>query len=215
MLYELYKLAPCPRRPPYSNKTRTMKAISLNLIQGVTSLLLFASLLQIGRAHTMADLYRRNTTDLAPPLTSCPAGCPTYSSTIPCNPGSSYTSTTATNGCPDPYVCVKSASTTLVLTLCWTSSVTTSFTVPCGQLTTTTTCPPTSCISTVPTTTIGYSGTKPYTYTIQTCVRPTPPTPTTPPPQALWGQCGGIGWTGPTTCQAGSRCQSWNDWYSE
>ncbi|KAF2200592.1 putative acetyl xylan esterase [Delitschia confertaspora ATCC 74209] len=28
-------------------------------------------------------------------------------------------------------------------------------------------------------------------------------------------QCGGIGWTGPTTCAAGSTCKKANDWYSQ
>ncbi|KAK4032337.1 endo-1,4-beta-xylanase D [Parachaetomium inaequale] len=31
----------------------------------------------------------------------------------------------------------------------------------------------------------------------------------------LWGQCGGQGWTGPTTCVSGSVCQKSNDWYSQ
>ncbi|KAK4232821.1 glycoside hydrolase superfamily, partial [Achaetomium macrosporum] len=31
----------------------------------------------------------------------------------------------------------------------------------------------------------------------------------------LWGQCGGQGWTGPTTCVSGSVCQKNNDWYSQ
>jgi hypothetical protein len=29
----------------------------------------------------------------------------------------------------------------------------------------------------------------------------------------LYGQCGGIGYTGPTNCVAGSVCTAWNDWY--
>ncbi|KAL5526942.1 hypothetical protein ACEPAF_8669 [Sanghuangporus sanghuang] len=33
--------------------------------------------------------------------------------------------------------------------------------------------------------------------------------------QAVWGQCGGIGWTGPTTCVAGTFCSYQNDWYSQ
>jgi cellulose 1,4-beta-cellobiosidase len=33
--------------------------------------------------------------------------------------------------------------------------------------------------------------------------------------QAKWGQCGGIGWTGPTTCVAGSTCQVLNPYYSQ
>ncbi|KAI0663646.1 acetyl xylan esterase [Cubamyces menziesii] len=31
----------------------------------------------------------------------------------------------------------------------------------------------------------------------------------------VWGQCGGIGWTGPTTCAAGSTCVKQNDYYSQ
>ncbi|TFK76897.1 glycoside hydrolase family 3 protein [Pluteus cervinus] len=33
--------------------------------------------------------------------------------------------------------------------------------------------------------------------------------------QPVWGQCGGIGWTGATTCASGSFCQYSNDWYSQ
>lgn len=33
--------------------------------------------------------------------------------------------------------------------------------------------------------------------------------------QTLFGQCGGIGWSGPTQCVAGSCCQYSNDWYSQ
>lgn len=35
------------------------------------------------------------------------------------------------------------------------------------------------------------------------------------PTQTKYGQCGGVGWTGPTLCQAGSTCQKQNDWYSQ
>jgi len=31
----------------------------------------------------------------------------------------------------------------------------------------------------------------------------------------VWGQCGGIGWTGSTTCQSGACCTVLNDWYSQ
>jgi hypothetical protein len=31
----------------------------------------------------------------------------------------------------------------------------------------------------------------------------------------LWGQCGGNGWTGPTTCASGSTCTFSNPWYSQ
>ncbi|KAG6207564.1 hypothetical protein E4U35_000858 [Claviceps purpurea] len=30
-----------------------------------------------------------------------------------------------------------------------------------------------------------------------------------------WGQCGGKGWNGPTTCVAGSTCKQQNPWYSQ
>ncbi|KAF6816049.1 endoglucanase B [Colletotrichum plurivorum] len=33
--------------------------------------------------------------------------------------------------------------------------------------------------------------------------------------QTPYGQCGGSGWTGPTTCVAGWTCQKQNDWYSQ
>ncbi|CCA72418.1 related to endo-1,4-beta-xylanase [Serendipita indica DSM 11827] len=33
--------------------------------------------------------------------------------------------------------------------------------------------------------------------------------------QPLWGQCGGIGWTGDTTCVSGAACVFSNDWYSQ
>ncbi|KFY11139.1 hypothetical protein V492_04637 [Pseudogymnoascus sp. VKM F-4246] len=32
---------------------------------------------------------------------------------------------------------------------------------------------------------------------------------------AVWGQCGGDGWTGTTTCVSGSCCTYSNDWYSQ
>ncbi|EIN10036.1 endo-1,4-beta-xylanase A precursor [Punctularia strigosozonata HHB-11173 SS5] len=32
---------------------------------------------------------------------------------------------------------------------------------------------------------------------------------------AVWGQCGGIGWTGATTCVSGSVCTYQNDYYSQ
>jgi endo-1,4-beta-xylanase len=32
---------------------------------------------------------------------------------------------------------------------------------------------------------------------------------------AIWGQCGGLGWNGPTCCQSGSTCQVSNNYYSQ
>jgi endo-1,4-beta-xylanase len=55
---------------------------------------------------------------------------------------------------------------------------------------------------------------------------PSPPPPPPPPPpsstgnggggtcSSLWGQCGGIGWNGPTCCSTGS-CQVGNPYYSQ
>ncbi|RVD89041.1 uncharacterized protein DFL_000064 [Arthrobotrys flagrans] len=47
----------------------------------------------------------------------------------------------------------------------------------------------------------------------------TPITTTTPagtgPTVSKWGQCGGIGWTGGTTCASGSTCQVLNPYYSQ
>ncbi|KAH6679912.1 hypothetical protein F5X68DRAFT_212353, partial [Plectosphaerella plurivora] len=35
------------------------------------------------------------------------------------------------------------------------------------------------------------------------------------PGAAPWARCGGIGFTGPTTCVAGWTCVRSNDWYSQ
>ncbi|EPS36677.1 hypothetical protein H072_9759 [Dactylellina haptotyla CBS 200.50] len=34
-------------------------------------------------------------------------------------------------------------------------------------------------------------------------------------PQTMWGQCGGLDWTGPTICAGAGVCQSQNLWYSQ
>ncbi|UKZ74864.1 carbohydrate-binding module 1 [Trichoderma virens FT-333] len=31
----------------------------------------------------------------------------------------------------------------------------------------------------------------------------------------VWGQCGGVGWSGPTTCVAGTTCVSYSEYYSQ
>lgn len=33
--------------------------------------------------------------------------------------------------------------------------------------------------------------------------------------QTLYGQCGGIGWTGPSVCQFPATCKAQNEWYSQ
>ncbi|KAK6338529.1 hypothetical protein TWF730_002592 [Orbilia blumenaviensis] len=35
------------------------------------------------------------------------------------------------------------------------------------------------------------------------------------PAQSQWGQCGGVGWTGPTTCVSGTTCKELNPYYSQ
>ncbi|KAK5654935.1 hypothetical protein OQA88_6691 [Cercophora sp. LCS_1] len=61
---------------------------------------------------------------------------------------------------------------------------------------------------------------------ITTTAVPTTAAPTTAAPQPTttqstgtpaqkWGQCGGIGWTGPTTCVSGSTCTVLNPYYSQ
>jgi len=65
---------------------------------------------------------------------------------------------------------------------------------------------------------------RPGLLTLQGASNTNPPAATTtgstqPPPTggtcaALWGQCGGSGWTGPKCCQSGS-CKASNEWYSQ
>lgn len=53
------------------------------------------------------------------------------------------------------------------------------------------------------------------TTTLTTSARPTTTTAAPGPEQTRWGQCGGIGWNGPTRCQSPWTCQRQNDWYSQ
>lgn len=58
-----------------------------------------------------------------------------------------------------------------------------------------------------------------------TTTRPAGTTTTAPPTNtggsgsgqcsAIWGQCGGVGWQGPTCCQSGSTCQAQSQYYSQ
>jgi cellulase len=73
---------------------------------------------------------------------------------------------------------------------------------------------PFSCSGGNPTTT-----TKPPTTTTTTTTTTKPPTTTSSPPSGgtapHYGQCGGIGWTGPTTCESPWTCTKSNDYYSQ
>lgn len=68
---------------------------------------------------------------------------------------------------------------------------------------------PSSSSSKPPTT----SSSKPPTTSSST--RSTPTTSSSGGTAAHWGQCGGIGWTGPTQCASGYTCTYSNDWYSQ
>ncbi|KAK6532170.1 hypothetical protein TWF694_003330 [Orbilia ellipsospora] len=53
------------------------------------------------------------------------------------------------------------------------------------------------------------------TSTSKTTTKATTTTAGNPATQTLYGQCGGIGWTGPTVCASGSTCTFGNDYYSQ
>ncbi|KAJ8516254.1 hypothetical protein ONZ45_g6416 [Pleurotus djamor] len=62
----------------------------------------------------------------------------------------------------------------------------------------------------------GSSNPSPSPSSSQSSSTPSTPTPTPPAGSSpKWGQCGGQGWTGPTTCEAGSTCTYSNPWYSQ
>ncbi|KAK6342220.1 hypothetical protein TWF730_001698 [Orbilia blumenaviensis] len=57
--------------------------------------------------------------------------------------------------------------------------------------------------------------TTPATTTPRTTTTTTTTTAPNTPAQNKWGQCGGIGWSGPTNCVEGSTCQVLNPYYSQ
>ncbi|KAK3328264.1 glycosyl hydrolase family 61-domain-containing protein [Cercophora scortea] len=76
----------------------------------------------------------------------------------------------------------------------------------------------TSAAVVVPATTL-ITSTKAATTTTAVAVVPTTTTaasaPGTVKVQSLYGQCGGINWTGATACVAGSTCKLWNPYYAQ
>ncbi|OPB40224.1 Endoglucanase-5 [Trichoderma guizhouense] len=58
------------------------------------------------------------------------------------------------------------------------------------------------------------SSTKPVTSSAKPAASSTPPS-TGGQQQTLYGQCGGIGWTGPSVCQSPATCKAQNQWYSQ
>jgi len=81
--------------------------------------------------------------------------------------------------------------------------------VGCGAVTTAIGQEPAQPSVTAPVTT-----TAPTTVTQPTVVVPQPTAPAGPA-VPKYGQCGGNGWTGATTCVSGSTCVKLNDWYSQ
>ncbi|KAG9043277.1 hypothetical protein FS837_009822, partial [Tulasnella sp. UAMH 9824] len=102
--------------------------------------------------------------------------------------GSGTTSTTTTTTTTTSPTTSKSSTTTSSTT---TSKSSTTTTITTSKSTTTTTTSSKS--STTTTTTTTASGAT----------------------QTHWGQCGGIGYTGPTTCESPYTCTYSNDWYSQ
>ncbi|KKO98959.1 hypothetical protein THAR02_08923 [Trichoderma harzianum] len=58
------------------------------------------------------------------------------------------------------------------------------------------------------------SSAKPVTSSAKPAASSTPPS-SGGQQQTLYGQCGGIGWTGPSVCQPPATCKSQNQWYSQ
>ncbi|KAF9057253.1 hypothetical protein BJ165DRAFT_1333787, partial [Panaeolus papilionaceus] len=59
----------------------------------------------------------------------------------------------------------------------------------------------------------GGGGGSTTTPTPTTTPRPTTTTTTAGPTQTVWGQCAGIGYSGPKTCASGTTCKYVSDWY--
>lgn len=72
-----------------------------------------------------------------------------------------------------------------------------------------TTSPTTTSQAPPPTTTVG------TTLSTKTTVAPITTTAPSKSCSALYAQCGGIGWTGPTCCASGSTCKASNSYYSQ
>ncbi|KAJ6259829.1 hypothetical protein Dda_5471 [Drechslerella dactyloides] len=89
------------------------------------------------------------------------------------------------------------------------TTTTTSRTTTTSSRTTTTTTRPTTIVTTTRSTTT----TRPTTTTTTTTTTRT--TTGTGPTQTQWGQCGGVGWTGPTACASPLICKVLNPYYSQ
>jgi hypothetical protein len=61
----------------------------------------------------------------------------------------------------------------------------------------------------------GHATTNPPPPSTSTPITPTSTSPPSGQTQVHWGQCGGIGWTGPTVCASPYACQFSNPYYSQ
>ncbi|KAF3929671.1 hypothetical protein AA313_de0202504 [Arthrobotrys entomopaga] len=89
-------------------------------------------------------------------------------------------------------------------------STPTTTTTTTTRTTTKSTTTPARPTTTTRTTTTMRTTTRSTTTTTRTTTAP-PPTNT----QTLYGQCGGVGWTGPTVCGSGASCHDLNPYYSQ
>jgi len=129
--------------------------------------------------------------------------------------------TTTTLGCyPTSLGCVLETSTSLIQhgtttfascvhPACTMTTQEKLITEPWHGTTTTVGCSPSTCTLTQTTSHIRtpWAGTT----TLAMCV----PTATAGPPAPLWGQCGGQGFIGPSTCEQGAQCVYVNTWFSQ
>ncbi|KAF3932374.1 hypothetical protein ABW19_dt0202178 [Dactylella cylindrospora] len=110
-------------------------------------------------------------------------------------------------------VTTTSRTTTTTTTTSRTTSPTTSRTTTTSSRTTTTSSRTTLTTSRTTTTTSRTTTTSSRTTTPSTTTTTT--TTASGPLQSQWGQCGGIGWTGPTSCAPPATCKVLNPYYSQ
>ncbi|EPS39713.1 hypothetical protein H072_6491 [Dactylellina haptotyla CBS 200.50] len=124
------------------------------------------------------------------------------SSRVGCSGGTTGTTTTSRTTTTTSRTTTTTSRTTTTSSRTTTPSTTTSRTTTTSSTTMTTT-PRTTTTSTTTTRTTTPSTTPSTTTTATGAV------------QSQWGQCGGVGWTGPTNCVAGTTCKVLNPYYSQ
>ncbi|KAI0793439.1 Oligoxyloglucan reducing end-specific cellobiohydrolase [Abortiporus biennis] len=86
---------------------------------------------------------------------------------------------------------------------------------PAPTTTASTTSPTTTTTSKPATTSAPTTTTAPTTAPTTTSPTTSAPAPTNTNTQSVYGQCGGVGWIGPTVCASGTTCTYMNDYYSQ